>query len=399
MNPDELDQRIRCLPLAFGIRYFKNSISGLAQISGSERKDMARILLACLIGKVPKAFLIAFRSILDFIYLAQYPTHDDTTLGYLEQALDCFHQHKSVIMNLGVRDHLNIPKFHSLLHYVQSIRFYGATDNYNTEMFERLHIDFAKEGWRASNHRNERPQMVRWLSRREKIVHLESYLKTTKQTVDQDILKNRQGHAIKIAKFPQSPKQTLSAVEKTHCAPGFTHSLKTFLNLLNSRSLSRAELNNAILPFNHIDLYHNFKLTPTALHDDITKHEVIKAKPAIKGQPAQFDTVVVFNSHDAESTGVAGTRIGRLRAIFTLPSTIHEGIRPAPPTWPKGPLAYIEWYSPLKSTANSDSLMYTVSNMPLRPDGIPIGQVIPLTYIRQSCQLIPHFGTSSPREI
>ena len=31
------------------------------------------------------------------------------------------------------------------------IKMYGTTDNYNTKVFERLHIDLAKEGWRASN--------------------------------------------------------------------------------------------------------------------------------------------------------------------------------------------------------------------------------------------------------
>ena len=169
LGAKELDKRLRCLPAAFGIRHFKHGISSLAQVSGKERKEMARVLLACLIGKIPKPAMLAFRSLLDFIYLAQYPTHDDATLQYLTDALNTFHKHKDVIIRLGIRDHLNIPKLHSLLHYVDSIRQFGATDNYNTEMFERLHIDFAKEAWRASNHRDEFPQMVRWISRREKI--------------------------------------------------------------------------------------------------------------------------------------------------------------------------------------------------------------------------------------
>ncbi len=37
-------------------------------------------------------------------------------------------------------------------------------------MFEHLYIDFAKHGWRASNHRDEFPQMVTWLSRQEKVI-------------------------------------------------------------------------------------------------------------------------------------------------------------------------------------------------------------------------------------
>lgn len=60
--------------------------------------------------------------------------------------------------------HLNIPKFHSLLHYIDSIKFFETTDNYNTEAFECFSIDFAKEGWQASNHHDEFPQMINWLS-------------------------------------------------------------------------------------------------------------------------------------------------------------------------------------------------------------------------------------------
>ncbi|EPS94102.1 hypothetical protein FOMPIDRAFT_1079245, partial [Fomitopsis schrenkii] len=165
-----LDRRIRCLPPAYGARHFKNGISALSQVSGTERKHIARILLACLVGKIPQEVMTAFRAILDFIYLAQYPAHDNDTLEYMEKALKTFHKHKSVLIKLGIREHLNIPKFHSLQHYVESIKLLGATDNYNTEAFERFHIDYAKAAWRATNRRDARPQMALWLSRREKMV-------------------------------------------------------------------------------------------------------------------------------------------------------------------------------------------------------------------------------------
>ncbi|EGO02642.1 hypothetical protein SERLA73DRAFT_47879, partial [Serpula lacrymans var. lacrymans S7.3] len=80
-----------------------------------------------------------------------------TTLGYLSDALDNFHKHKDILVWLNIRKHLNIPKFHSLLHYHQFITWFGTTKNYNTEIFEHFHIGFAKEGWRASNKRNEAP--------------------------------------------------------------------------------------------------------------------------------------------------------------------------------------------------------------------------------------------------
>ncbi|KAG2053960.1 hypothetical protein BDR06DRAFT_884962 [Suillus hirtellus] len=121
---------------------------------------MACILLGCLVGKIPRRVILVYHSLLDFIYLAQYPTHDDHTLGYLQEALDTFHKNKIVLKELGVREHFNIPKIHSLAHYINSICMFGATDNYNTEAFEHLHIDFAKEAWRATNKRDEHPQMA-----------------------------------------------------------------------------------------------------------------------------------------------------------------------------------------------------------------------------------------------
>ena len=48
---------------------------------------MAKILLGCLIGELPPRGLKACQAILDFIYLAQYTSHDDETLRYMEDAL------------------------------------------------------------------------------------------------------------------------------------------------------------------------------------------------------------------------------------------------------------------------------------------------------------------------
>src|SRR5271156_4932714 len=125
---------------------------------------MAKILLGCLVRCMPAQGIAAVIALLDFIYLAQYPAHDSVTLGYLRDALDRFHANREYFIITGVRQNFNIPKFHSLLHYVEAIKLFGTTDNYNMEMFERLHIDFTKHGWRASNQRDEFPQMIQWLS-------------------------------------------------------------------------------------------------------------------------------------------------------------------------------------------------------------------------------------------
>ena len=72
LTKEELDRRIRCLPYAVGLRHFKNGISALSQISGTERKNMGKILLGCLVGtRISGKGIAACRAILDFIYLAQ----------------------------------------------------------------------------------------------------------------------------------------------------------------------------------------------------------------------------------------------------------------------------------------------------------------------------------------
>ncbi|THU88047.1 hypothetical protein K435DRAFT_680535, partial [Dendrothele bispora CBS 962.96] len=130
-----------------------------------ECKEIGKILLACLAPEITGKGAKACRAILDFIYMAQYESHDDQTLKYMEDALKQWHENQDYFMQKEVRDDFNIPKFHSLIHYVEAIKRFGATDNYNTELFERLHIDFTKIGWRASNKWDHFPQMVKWISR------------------------------------------------------------------------------------------------------------------------------------------------------------------------------------------------------------------------------------------
>ena len=65
----------------------------------------------------------------------------------------------------------------------------------------------------------------------------------------------------------------------------------------------------------------------------------------------------------------------------------------APTYWPKEPLAYVEWYTPLASTADEDHKMYQVKKAPFRRGGSPPCEIVSLSSIHQSYQLIPCFGS------
>jgi hypothetical protein len=324
MSEKELDARIRCLPPCFGMRHFKKGWSELSQVSGKERKDMARILLGCLIGKAPSGVILCYRAILDFVYIAQYASHDDKTLKYLEDALDLFHAHKHILTDpdlVNVREHLNIPKFHAMVHYAQAIRDFGTTDNYNTEMFERFHIDCAKEAWRASNFRDELPQMVQWLARQEKVAMFETYLEHYESLEDREAeLEAADGHhaspnsesGFSIPRKPSAPNQSLTSIQLKHHCPSFSHHLILYLNqfLDRSQTIPRSQVPYTQLPFDKVPVWHAFKFGLDTLGNDVDgkeERDAVKARPR-RGKEGieRFDTVVVSYSSDAESTGLQG---------------------------------------------------------------------------------------------
>ncbi|KIM56423.1 hypothetical protein SCLCIDRAFT_95955, partial [Scleroderma citrinum Foug A] len=331
---EELDSRVRGLPPCFGLQHFKGGWSHLSQISGKERKDMACILLGCLVGKVPSEIITCYRALLDFIYLAQYSTHDNDTLQYLENSLNLFHEHKNVLVELGIREHLDIPKFHSMLHYAEAIRNFGTTDNYNTEMFEHFHIDMAKEGWRASNIKNEVPQMTSWLTRQEKVSLFQSYIQNATTDDDRNAIPPSSipalpGVGLAISQRPAVRNQSISSIQNTHHAPSFSLHLREYLNSILPRgdSIPRSQLANAQLPFNRLDVWHTCKC--------------------------------VTSIHLWSYSAFLGMRVGRLRLIFKLPERVSPLLRTIP-SWPTYPLAYIEWYC-MSHHPGSHHNMYTIT--------------------------------------
>ncbi|KAJ3754466.1 hypothetical protein EV360DRAFT_86807 [Lentinula raphanica] len=265
-----------------------------------ERKHVARILLACLNGKMDSRGITACRSILHFIQLAQYPSHDKHTLQYMTNELNTWHTYKDYFVEKEARAHFKIPKFHSLLHYVDSIKWLGTTDNYNTEAFERLHIDLTKEGWHASNKRDYFPQMLSFISRQEKVLSFDFYKSWTSNNQEsteqleasdskqkssslgfeqeeedkEEVLERtpEEEHStalISLAKYPKEARKKIEAISLLHSTPGFSGALKLFLNdcLSPFHKLKKGDALKKRLPFTTLEVWHNFGLVPLEVLD------------------------------------------------------------------------------------------------------------------------------------
>ena len=180
---EELDARCRRLPPNHQIRLFLKGITSLQRVTGKEHAHICRFLLGLIVslplrsGWSPVRLVHAVRALLDFVYIAQYPAQTSETLVQLYTALERFHANKAIFVDLNIREHFRLPKLHSLDHYIASIKFFGTTDNYDTQHTERLHIDFTKDAYRATNHKDELPQMTLWLERREKILQHQAFIR------------------------------------------------------------------------------------------------------------------------------------------------------------------------------------------------------------------------------
>ncbi|KAG8729886.1 hypothetical protein FRC10_003320, partial [Ceratobasidium sp. 414] len=165
-----VDDRLMGMPRFPGIRHFKKGISSFisAQWTGTESKAVAKVFLPAIAGSQPPEAVAATRCIMDFMYRAHLPQLDDDDLERLDLDLARFHELKEIfVSDGGVRDWDGIPKLHMLSHYTYLIREFGTTDGYNTETSERLHIDYVKVFYRASNKVDPIEQMITNLQRRE----------------------------------------------------------------------------------------------------------------------------------------------------------------------------------------------------------------------------------------
>ncbi|KAJ7743396.1 hypothetical protein B0H16DRAFT_1664152 [Mycena metata] len=345
-NEEEIDFRFRLMPGHPSLCHFKLGISLVSQWTGNEYKNMEKILLGVINGCADPQVVRAI-----------------------------------IFKNKKNRDDFDIPKIHSMQHYVDMIRALGTADGYNTKLSERLHIDCAKPAidrftsylqWTIPGYLlelNDAPQVD---------PDSDSEDSDDDEPADDiDPPSNAVSTYYTIAKKAPFPRVSVTSLEQEYGASNFLTHLKTFL---------RAE---DILPRQFNDMSASFpvykrvvvKIPPvvqvstSVINDPIRATRATPSRGLKRAVPAHFDTVLARKEAPVgpqPRLSLEGLFAGRMQVIFALPVEYGRF---------NVPLAYIEWYKPL--TQLDTDLAF--QNHHRR------ASIIPVTQISRSCHLIPRF--------
>jgi hypothetical protein len=426
-GPDDIDARCQVLPPNHSVAPFPKGITTLSRVSGKEHKNMCRILLGLILGlplpggQGPSRVIKAVRAVLDFVYLAQLRSHTTETLRRLDESLSAFHVNKDIFIDLGTRDGFDIPKLHSMLHYSSSILLFGSTDNYNTEQTERLHIDFTKDAYRATNRKDEYQQMTRWLECREKIQQ-HAALIARRQLGDPPDAHLGPPHIqygrLKMPRNATLKKVSFQTIASEYGATTFQDALADFIARVNHPGATAATLrnhsHNTFIPFNEVPVYHKIKFTANGNSERSEVIDSVQVHPEQTNGHGRiiskrFDTVLVSGAQsgtgpnkgkhnfidDDLTDRYSGDQIAQVRVVFKIPENVIDLVFPSVDVTPPNHLAYVEWFTPMPATRDGMNSMYKVSRM--FRGGMRHASIIPVEKILCSVHLFPRFGPNTPQ--
>src|SRR6266851_5128554 len=182
------------------------------------------------------------------------------------------------------------------------------TDNYNTEQSEHLHIDFAKNAYYASNHKDEYPQMTLWLERHEKVQQHAKFIEWRQQDHQQTPQVQKpigppctQTLRIVMARTPSIRNVTFDILAQRYGAVNFLDALADFLVQVNNPGMLgnvlRLRASNLLIMFASVPVFHKIKFTASPSTSDLKESVILDSIQAWPEQrdvheqiiPARFD--------------------------------------------------------------------------------------------------------------
>ena len=147
-----------------------------------------KVCLPAIEGHVPSEMVRTLSTFLDFCYYAQRNSLNESVLGSLERALECFHHHCHIFQETGVCEHglkgFSLPCQHSMMHYRHLSQEFGTPNGLCSSITESKHIKAVKKPWQCSNHFEALGQMLVTNQRLDKLAAAQVDLKVVACLMD-----------------------------------------------------------------------------------------------------------------------------------------------------------------------------------------------------------------------
>lgn len=344
MGEKEMDRRLQSQPQQVGVRTVTKGISQISQMSGKEHRALERTHLSVVAGApgVTSEVITATRALLDYVYIAQYPSHDEQTLKDLKDAVSLFHESKDIWLKKDARRskegniiaHMDIPKAHTPLHAVECIELKGSSDNYNAETPEHLHIEDLKNAYPHTNRRSYQTQMIRYLVRRDSANNFNMFqayfdkawpsepcdpLELEHRAMGEEVAVRRkkrtriprmENSQIMLNKKPDRLSMHVAAIEERFGLPFLQRDLLRYVNSLRQSADSNTPLPEiTALPPEYKRLHVWFSIRVQSPRPNIHYKEEwwrIRAQPRLDDNPARHDPILLVDKEGGVVNGLKG---------------------------------------------------------------------------------------------
>ncbi|QRW22532.1 helicase swr-1 [Rhizoctonia solani] len=278
-----------------------------------------------------------------------------------------------------------------MIHYLESIWQMGAADGYITKTPKRLHIEFAKQAYKATNWHDFFAQMTVYLEQHKHIAKFDAYLHwaipkyANNLQTQQGVYKDPAAPGWQLAQISPVPPIPISILSQVYSIHNFEFYMNKFFDNYNIPLVFSPDNRLTVFPKATQIIDNAFA---TALVDCVHASPV----PSVLGSPGAFDMVLIKKAEPGQGQfpgrltyGMPAHCIGQVCLIFKL--LPHYNIH--------NPLVYIQqfdrpsWRAPLVEVN-----MYRVKQTchTQQYDKCYVEEVIPLVLICQTCHLIPQFG-------
>jgi hypothetical protein len=136
-----------------------------------------QVYVTAIQGHVPSKMVKCVAAFVNCCYIVRHNAITKADLDQYCRELARFHELRTIFVETGVRQSVELPRQHSLMHYADGIELFGSPNGVCSSITESKHIKAIKEPWRRSSRCNALYQMLRTIAQLEKLAAIRTVFK------------------------------------------------------------------------------------------------------------------------------------------------------------------------------------------------------------------------------